>query len=161
MKISFHEKKLSYENEEDNQNIKNNKFKEGEDTDSSKNQDKFFSNSSKPNSNSNKKSKRQLFEESQKEILEDDSDIKEDQNKSKKKEKKIELLNLGKLINREYIIEDNIQKGNISDNFWYKKIKYVNKPYYLMTKTKLAAEKNILYYYCNNHATTRLSTDNK
>ena len=30
-----------------------------------------------------------------------------------------------------------------------------------MTKTKLAAEKNILYYYCNNHSTTRLSTDNK
>ena len=88
MKISFHEKKLSYENEEDNQNIKNNKFKEGEDVDSSKNQDKFFSNSSKSNSNNNKKSKSQ--EESQKEILEDDSDIKEDQNKSK--EKKIELL---------------------------------------------------------------------
>ena len=61
MKISFHEKKLSYENEEDNQNIKNNKFKEGEDTDSSENQDKFFSNSSKPNSNSNKKSKRQFL----------------------------------------------------------------------------------------------------
>ena len=60
-----------------------------------------------------------------------------------KKWKKIELLNLGKLINREYIIEDNIQKGNTSDNFWYKKIKYVNKPYYLMTKTKLAVEKNI------------------
>ena len=58
---------------------------------------------------------------------------------------------LGKLINREYIIEDNIQKGNTSDNFWYKKIKYVNKPYYLMTKTKLAVEKNILYYYCNNN----------
>ena len=30
-----------------------------------------------------------------------------------------------------------------------------------MTKRKLAAEKNILYYYCNNHSTTRLSTDNK
>ena len=88
MKISFHEKKLSYENEEDNQNIKNNKFKEGKDTDSSEKQDKFFSNSSKSNSNNNKKSKSQ--EESQKEILEDDSDIKEDQNKSK--EKKIELL---------------------------------------------------------------------
>ena len=27
MKISFHEKKLSYENKEDNQNIKNNKKK--------------------------------------------------------------------------------------------------------------------------------------
>ena len=66
---------------------------------------------------------------------------------------------LGKLINREYIIEDNIQKGNTSNR--YKKIKYVNKPYYLMTKTKLAAEKNILYYYCNNHSTKRLSTDNK
>ena len=56
---------------------------------------------------------------------------------------------LGKLINREYIIEDNIQKGNTSNR--YKKIKYVNKPYYLMTKTKLAPEKNILYYYCNNN----------
>ena len=56
---------------------------------------------------------------------------------------------LGKLLNREYIIEDNIQKGNTSNR--YKKIKYVNKPYYWMTKTKLAVEKNILYYYCNNN----------
>ena len=69
------------------------------------------------------------------------------------------MLNLGKLINREYIIEDNIQKGNTSDNFWYKKIKYVNKPYYLMKKQNLQLKR--LYYYCNNHSTTRLSTDNK
>ena len=53
------------------------------------------------------------------------------------------MLNLGKLINRDYII-DNIQRGTTSDNFWYKENKYINKSYFLMTKTKIADEK--IYY---------------
>ena len=85
------------------------------------------------------------MEESQKEIIKEDRNLTEIQ-KHRKIKNTNEFLNLGKLINGENIIEDNIQRGNTSDNFWYKKIIYVNKPYNLMTKTKLATAKNILYY---------------
>ncbi len=87
MIISFNKKKVKYENEEDNQPIKNKEFKERKDTDSSEDQDKFCYNSNEPNSNSNKNSKIQLFEKSQKEILKDNSNIKATQNKRKKKRK--------------------------------------------------------------------------
>ena len=77
------------------------------------------------------------------------------ENNLKKNPKKLDKSNAKEINGKDIYLDENNLKGDIkAGNYWYTKFSFLDKQFYIMTKTSVAEKNDDIIYYCNMHNTT-------